>query len=491
MKKNNIILTASLLLITIGCSKSYFDININPNTASSSTPELILPTALVNSASPILATNTGAATGTNFISAWMGYWAPSGSYAQAPGDAASYVQNSGTGYGTWNGRYDNLEDYQYTIDQAKAQNKPFYQGAGIIMQAFVFHQLVDQFNNIPYSAALKGTTNIQPVYDDAKAIYESLSTNLGTAAAIMQRPDAVGSAASDILFGGNALRWVQFANTLRLRLLIHQTQMAGRGAYIQGEINKILANGAGFLTEDAGVNPGYAANPNQQNPFWSMNYNTAGTYTNDFWRANKYPIAFCIANNDPRYKYWYAPIAGGSYVGNQLGGLNAVGSLSSTFGPGVLKSVSQPAIIMSAAESYFLQAEAGLKGYISNSPAALFNSGVAASFSYLGAPLGSYTSQAGNKNTNYAACSSDAERLACIIRQKYLAFNTVTPMEAWSDYRRLGLPSDVPITQSTFVDVPAIPLRLLYPTVEYNNNATNVGLQGTINPHTSKIFWMP
>jgi len=315
---------------------------------------------------------------------------------------------------------------------------------------------------------------------------------LGTAATLMLRPDAIGAASSDVMFGGNGLKWAQFANTLRLRLLIHQTQIAGRSAYIQAEVNKILANGAGFLTQDAAVNPGYAANTGQQSPFWGFCINTAGTYTQDYWRANRFPIAFCIANSDPRYKFWYAPISGGSYVGNGLGGLNAVGSLSSTFGPGVLKSVSQPAVILSLAESYFLQAEAGLRGFINNNPGALFNSGVAASFAYLGASgAAAYTSQAGNKNTNFAACATFAEQLACIIRQKWLSFNTLTPMEAWSDYRRLGLPADVPISTSADIDVPSIPTRLLYPTSEYNSNTANVSLQGTINPHTSKIFWMP
>ena len=487
MKKYNKIIVAALVLATAGCKKSYFDINQDPNHASSSTPELILPNALVTTAAPI--TTQGSLNG------WMGYWAPSGSYAHAPGDVASYVQTPNTGYGNWGGNYDNLEDYEYTRTQAIAQGKPFYQGAAIIMQAFVFQQLVDQFNNVPYSEALKGTGNIQPKYDDAKTIYESLSTNLGNAATLMLRPDAIGAATSDVIFGGVGLKWAQFANTLRLRLLMHQTQMAGRSAYIQAEINKILANGAGFLITDAAVNPGYAANTGQQNPFWGFCINTAGTYTQDYWRANKYAIAFGVANNDIRYQYWYAPITSGAYVGNGLGGQNAVGSLSSVFGPGLLKSVSQSAVLISLAESDFLQAEAGLRGFINNNPLALFNAGVAASFSALGVPnaatvAANYTSQ-NNKNTSYAACTNFNEQLACIIRQKWANNNTLTPMESWSDYRRLGLPADIPISTSVDIDVPSIPLRFLYPQTEYSSNPTNVGAQGTINPHASKIFWMP
>ena len=58
------------------------------------------------------------------------------------------------------------------------------------------------------------------------------------------------------MFYGDNASWIAFANTLRLRLLMRQTQMTGRDAYITGEIAKIIANGGGFLDVDAAVNPG-------------------------------------------------------------------------------------------------------------------------------------------------------------------------------------------------------------------------------------------
>ena len=100
------------------------------------------------------------------------------------------------------------------------------------------------------------------------------------------------------------------------------------------------------------------------------------------------------------------------------------------------------------------------------------------------------TSQAGNLQTNYSACTTDAQRLACIIRQKWVAMNGVTPFEAWCDYRRLGLPADIPVSISIYVDnPPAIPVRFLYPLSEYTTNTANVNAEGTINGHTSTIFW--
>lgn len=477
---------ATLSLLLTGCSKGFFDINQNPNQAVTTTPELVLPNALATTASIQI-------TGYTFVNEWLAYWAPSGSYAISASDLSTYKQTTNFGNGLWVGIYDNLEDYDYVEKAATAQNKPFYAAAAKIMKAYNFQQLVDMFNNVPYTEAFKGTGSIQPKYDNAQSVYEAISLQLDTAVTLLQRADAIGDPTSDILFSGNNASWIQFANSLKLRILMRQSQMSGRTSYIQGEISKITANGGGFLTIDAGVNPGYSNSANKQNPFWALNYNTSGTYINDYWRANQFPITFSQNHNDPRYKLLYAPTAAqGIYQGNVIGSpTNHAANSASTFGPGVLKSVDQTAIIMSASESYFLQAEAVLRGWISGNAGDLFNKGVQASFTYLGAgDATSYLNQ-NDKNTNYAACAGFNEQLACIIRQKWMANNTVTPFESWADYRRLGLPADIPLSVSPYVDVLAIPYRILYPTSEYQTNADNVNAQGNIDHHTSKIFWMP
>ena len=490
MKKLSIILLAAVVIA--GCSKNYYDINQSPNTSTNASVDLVLANALKVTAQSLITSGSA-----QTVTEWMNYWAPSGSYAINAGDGASYKETTDFADGTWQGAYRNLEDYAYIEKTATPANNYFYIATAKTMKAFVFQQLVDMFNNVPYSEALQGTSNLTPKYDDAKTIYEDLAKQLKAAIVLFKRADAVGSTTQDILFAGVNSKWIQFCNSLRLRMLIRQSQMAGRGAYIQAEINDIAANGGGYLTTDAGVNPGYSNSSGKQNPFYGFCINTAGTYTQDFWRANKYPITFCQNNGDPRYTRWYAPVScscpsNGQYVGNILGSTsNAVGSQSSVFGPGLLQSVSQSAIVFTAAESYFLQAEAVLKGYMAGSAQTLFNSGVQSSFTYLGAGSSAgYTSQ-GNTQTNYGACINDAQRLACIIRQKYLAFNTTTPMEAWADYRRLGLPADLPLSIHPQIDQsPAsIPTRFLYVTSEFQTNPANV--PANINYHTSKIFWMP
>ena len=497
LKNKLFIATAVVAFVSAGCNK-YLDINKNPNAATSATPELVLPGAINATAvqlNPIGYPNT-------VFSGWMGQWAISGSYAISSSDFTTYKETTAFGDGPWQSMYDNLNDYNYVEVQSKAQGKYFYTAAAKVMKAFNFQMLVDLFNNVPYSQAFNGTSTIHPAYDDAKTIYQDLIKQVDTAITYMKRADASGDPKSDILFKGDNSKWIRFANTLKLRILMRQSKGAGLASYVQTEIGKIVAEGSGFLGagEDAAVNPGYFNSAGEANPFWGGNYNVAGTYTNDFWRANQYGIDFYKNENDPRLKLIYGgtPSDGTKYQGNKIGQISGlVGSNSSVFGPGVLKGFGQDAVIMTAAESFFLQAEASLYGWIpGNNQQTLYQKGVTESFRLYGVPnyaaaAVTYYNQANDKNVNWAATTSTAEQLALIIRQKWAAMNTITPLEAYDDYRRLGLPADIPLTISPYVDVLKIPYRFLYPASEYRTNADAVAAQGTIDHHTSKIFWMP
>ena len=487
MKKQFTIFSTAILVIGLGgCSKNYFDINNNPNAATNASPQLVLSNALT-----VTAANQEIPF--NFLNAWLGYLGQSGSYATGAGDIASYKQTTNFGDGLWQSRYHNLSDYNYVEQSGKAQNLPFYVATAKIMKAFVFQQLVDMFNNVPYTQALQGTNIITPKYDDAQTVYNAITLQLDSAVALLQGGNVVGSSTADVMFHGNNASWVQFANTLKLRILLRQSQVTSNASFITTEIGKISG---GFLAKDAGVNPGYANNSGQQNPQWGFFVTLTGLPTSgggaDFWKAQQYSINWLTNHNDTnRLAQIYAPGSGG-YDGSVLGGVtNPPGSQAATPGPGILKSVSQPTILISAAESYFLQAEAQVRGWLSGSPQTSYNNGVQASFNYLGAgSSAAYVSQS-DPQTNFADAAGTNGQLACIMRQEWIANNQIDPFETWCNYRRLHLPADLPLSISPFLDQsPAsIPVRLLYPTSEYNTNSANVSSQGTIDYHATKVFW--
>ncbi len=497
MKKLSVLVVIIIAGIGLsGCGKSYLDINTpNPNAATGATPELVITSAMAGTASGQIC-NTNLAP-TNFINGWVGYWAPSGSYATNNQDVASYYETNAFGNVLWIASYRNLEDYYYVETSAKEQLKPFYVAMAKAMKCVVFSQLVDVFNNVPYHDAFQGTLVIQPKYETGQSIYEDLSAQLDTVAALMASPAAVGVPKSDIMFAGDNASWIQFANTLKLRLLMRQTQMSGRDAYIKAEIAKIIANGGGFLTTDASVNPGYSNNDGQQNPLYGYfrtltDLPTSGGQA-DYFKAAQYAISTLQGYNDTnRLAQIYAKNDKGTYAGSVLGSqFNPPGNGTSSIGPGLLKDVSQDAIILSAAESHFLQAEAIVRGYLTGNAQTEYEAGVTSSFLFLEASgAAAYLAQ-NNANTNWTKVSGVPAQIALIIGQKWIAMNGVTPLEAYADYRRLGLPATIPVSISPYRNPPdaQMPVRYLYPTSEYTTNTVNVNAQGSIDYHTSKVFW--
>ena len=175
---------------------------------------------------------------------------------------------------------------------------------------------------------------------------------------------------------------------------------------------------------------------------------------------------------------------------------------------GVLKGPNAGYPLLTAAESYFLQAEAAMKGTITGDAATLFKSGITASFKYLyqlpdgtttldaNAASAQYlTDNAASPLVNYSLAGSNAQKLEAIITQKYIAMNFVNSEVGWNDYRRTHYPTisgtsatstfASSVSESTRPD--KLPTRLMYPAVEGSLNSTNV--PKSLSPFTSLVFW--
>lgn len=516
------------LIVAVGssCRKGQFNINQTQNlpTDSTVTYDVVLPAAL-HASGGIIATQWGP------IQNWMGYWARSGTYAPNVIEE-TYEITTGFGNGIWNNCYDNNYDYQIVINKASQAGATFYEGIARIMRAHNFQILVDVYGNVPYSQALKGGANPTPAYDNGIDIYKDLlkEIKLGgelISSSIVSSTNANKNiATNDIMFNGNKAKWLRFANTLRLRLLVHA--YAETGINKTTEIADITSNGGGFLGlgEDAQVQPGYAAD--KPNPFYnSYITNIQGTQTanNVYYRANEWGIDYYTYNADPRRSRFYVAGSGG-YVGVAYGLPPITDNASPVLagiGPGVGKSNTAPQCILSAAESFFLQAEATWRGWLPGGTAAvnsLTNNGINESFRYIGATgaAGYISGNAGYSDVDVTAVANTPASAAgtqpvgglfTIITQKWFALNGVNTLEVWTDYRRLsykevvtassvtdrfvygagvGYDPGPPISVSPQNVSTKIPVRYLYPQSEYNYNAANVGSQGTVDRYT-RIFW--
>ena len=513
-KRINSVLLAvgtAVLLIAVGCKKGTFDINSpNPNQPSTVDPKFILSAAM-NSTATVVAGNPGGGSqsGNDLFNIYMGYWAVSGDYIPSAA-LLQYKLTTDFGASIWDQAYPTLKNFKaietFYGGDASGYN---YEAIAKIMQALIYQRLVDIYNNIPYSEALQGGVNNSPAYDDAQTVYKDLVSQLDSSILLINSATtATKPVENDLMFGGDMDAWKIFANTLKLKILMNLTQASGGPAYIQSELTGLTT--ADFIDAtfgDATINPPYANDANNhQTPLWSdIGSSTTGTPTtnNAYFRANSYAVTFYQNTNDPRIALIYSPNSSGNVQGRAFGStalehnteISGIGGPSKGKTPtpdGLLQSPAQPAIILSATQSLFLQAEAVQRGYLTGDAAALYQSAIEESFRLLGVPdyvnaAATYTAQAGD-NTNFVASSNPLET---IILQKWAALNTQDPLAAWDDWRRTGFPSDIPVSIYPGATATHIPYRLPYPTSEYNYNSANVNKEGQIDPLSSKIFWMP
>lgn len=534
------------------CSKEDFNINKDPNNATDSTIayNVILPSAQNNTAR-IVARNWG------WLQCYLGYWARSGTFAPNTQEE-TYELTTAFQAGIWSGMYDNLYDYQTMQIQASKAGASFYEGIARIMKSHNFALLVDIYNNVPYSQALKGSAVTTPKYDNGLVIYKDLLRQLDTAIININTADEseTGPNANivndDIMYGtlinpdatiaSMKGEWVKFANTLKLRIL---TKMMNGGlekntsgsvgtdatyampkADIQKEFDNIVG---GFITEDAEVNPGYQSD--KGNPFYNLYVaDDAGTATSNstYYKANIYAVGdetlsapvegYYSYNFDPRITVFYTSV-GGRYRGVAYGlpslTSNAAATLSG-IGSGVYRGVDKPQRILTAAESYFLQAECINRGFLSGDAQTTLENGITASFISLGGSAGNaatyISDNSGFADVDYTASEYPGAGgngaiggLYTIISQKWFALNAIAPYEVWSDYRRIdmsatkrhfeygfstGFDAGPAISVSPSNTKEEIPCRLLYPQNEYLYNPVNVSAQPSLGSYPfSRVFW--
>lgn len=521
-----------LLVFGLTSCKKYLDINTNTNSATSSTPELMLPQALTATAGVVNTFNTmGAQLG--------GFQANAGGYGGF-GSSVTYDLGNDDFQGCWNSTYDNLTDYQWIITHTNGDlDYSYYNGVAKIMKAMEFQMLVDAYNDVPYTNAFQEVDNLTPTYDDAKTVYDSVYALLDDALATINagQDDQANNASSnvqdlgskDVMFGGNMDDWKKLANSMKLRVAV---RAKSGGLSFNNNYDPV-----GFLDKDAIVNPGYQQASGKQNPKYNTwGYGYDGSTGNRAWVPSDWIVSFYNGLGDNRgYAVFYG--FGGTFPTNQLGYENTSvpsapgsGSWLSSYvadpknnNMGVLKGYSAGMVIFSEAESDFLQAEAALEGGfgVTGNASDYYYAGIENSYRYLftendgsdGAaelfapPYDNYealfndylATTAGIYIVDYNAATNDAERLEAIITQKYIALNMVNSDQAWNDFRRTGYPaivngsSDPNLSFASLQSISTRPdklvSRILYPTSELSYN--NKNLPKGIDPFNSLIFWDP
>jgi hypothetical protein len=363
-----------------------------------------------------------------------------------------------------------------------------------------------------------------PTYDTQEFIYTDLLNELSEATAALTTLSGSGDDLAfkngDLFFGNHAdpaAQWKKFGYSLMLRMAMRIYEVAPDVAtpYVQEAVD------GGVMTTNAdnilvAMDAGGALFTNRNGISRAMLPGDGGQSS---WLSETL-VTRLQDRNDPRLMIF----SGGSgLVGTpparnmdpaaQVGlpnGLDA-NTVKDVFGPAVnlnvdfaivnpkLLDLNDPYLIMSASESHFLMAEAAERGIISGDPETHYVNGITQALTMYTPFDGTFsnivTAEAiadylAEPTVVYAGGDTGLEQIA----HEMWVSKFLNWWEAWSDWRRTGLPDLTPVNYSGALGTPnspgQIPVKLRIPNSEVNNNSKNFQEGATLpNEISTKVWW--
>jgi hypothetical protein len=479
MKKIAIILLLGFLALGIYSCDSFFDVNDNPNLPTNAPYYMIHPRAVM-----------GTATATGGHYAILGcLWSEHFTHNNTTSQYLMWIRNSLSTadfetpfmYMYMNG----IKNYELVKEKAQEAENWKYYLMSTVMEAYSFQVLTDLHDNIPFSEAALGLSGVlQPKYDTGQDVYDGIIERINDALEkdLTSSTNNAGEASTyDKIFEGDVDKWIQFANTLKLRIFLRQRYVRSDMAL---DSVKTLLSKNNFLSEDAKLG-GFTDALGKANPLYGeevANYGSTNGHGDVNLRACNTFLNFLRGNADSRVDFIYKYAQGTTdYKGINYGAqpttlevpLNSLsrGNFAAT----------DPVVFISAAESQFLQAEA--KEFAGESGKANYDAGVLASFAKFGLDGSSYIAAGGVYQ--YPETGTEEEKQEAIITQKWVDCAISNPIESFLEFNRTGYP-DILIVSETSSYAGAFPKRLPYPAAEISRNPNCPQEQFNIE---KKIWW--
>lgn len=443
-----------LYLMVSGCNK-WIDttINTNPNKPADVTMKLLLPSTQ---------STLGYVIGGEYSRAgsmWMQHL--SGVDRQFL-SLERYAMLESEQNNLWNSLYGvvlkNLSVLQYKAEQ---ENATHFLGISKVLTAYTLTIITDVWGDAPFSEALKGETgNLSPKYDSQQQIYQSINILLSEAIRHFGETVPVGTPQpenSDLIFGGNIIKWMAVAKSLQVRNTLH---LSKRNGYTQVR-DLILAGG--LIADNSGdfqFNFGVAAN--EKNPRYQFDLQRGDI------RVGAKLVNLMNTSKDPRRSAYFNTKGVSAYTGSEPGTAN----LSASWIGSAFASANATVFFLNYFELKFIEAEAFFASDKARAAAA-FNIAVIASLAKNGVTDKVWELA----NASETAASITLEK---IMTAKYISM--FLSLESWIDWRRTGLPNLLlPASNLSLT-----PRRYLYPTDErlYNNSNFTTGIVPT-----DRVWW--
>lgn len=430
MKKLAIISTFALGLAFTSCD-SYLDINQDPNSPAESnmTTSIMLPAAELN-----LAGSYG-----NFMRITGGYYAQH--YAQTFGTSnyldfsqfkMSATRSSGT-YTQLNSRV--LKNLETIRSLAKANEEWGSYLAATTLRAFTYQALVDCYGELPFSEAFD-VSKSSPKYDDGADIYAGILAELDEA---LEKAQAADQVATNFLFPGkNAASWIQFANAVKLKIMMREIDVKND---VVAAIGKLVADD-NFPEEDVAYAGCWKDEAGAMSPYFAEEFSPAWGSTQINVVANVAIIGTMLQKDDegnvtyedPRLPAFFEKNSSGNYTGSISGSnFSTSDNYKSTYWCRPVASYDMPVYLITRSEIEFFIAEYYARQNNAAQAQAHYNAAIEASCASAGV--------SGAEEVIAKFPYNQGSWKQTIGISKWIALAGTNNYEAWCEARRLNYPA--------------------------------------------------
>lgn len=411
---------------------SYLDINQNPNSPQESdmTPSILMPAAEMS-----LAASYG-----DLFRIPAGYHAQQ--FAQEFGtsnylDYSRFTMSatrSSTGYWQLMARtLKNLETIRKITTESEEWGSYL---AATTLRAFSFQALVDAYGEVPFSEAFQGIDNPTPKYDSGKDIYAALIAELEDA---LSKATDNNQVATNFLFPGKRANvWIQFANSLLLKLMMRESGVVD----VTAKLDALVAKN-NFITSDVAYAGCWKNESGQMSPYYAEEFSSAWGSTQINVIANIALVGTMqlkdtageVVYEDPRLGAFYNKNAAGEFTGG-VSGTNfstAADTYPANYWCRPKASYDMPVCLLTVSEVEFFLSEYYAKKNNADAAAAHYAAAVEASFASAGVKgAADYVEQYPYDQSSYKEVLGIA---------KWVALAGVNNFEAWCELRRLDYPA--------------------------------------------------
>lgn len=475
-------------------------------------------------------------------------------------DELGYSYNSGYTDASWGwleGYLGDLDNFmQLTGDGGKFENEYMY-AMGLILKGLYYQMFTDAFGMIPYSEAADPDI-VTPKFDAQIDIYKGIIADLEAAIEIIGDQSRTGVGVddvedNDVFFGGDLQKWKRMANSLILRLALRAYGAEGED-FSQTAITNALARDLMTIQDDnCLMKKDIIISQWGSASYGDVWHNFGG---GSDWTVGQPLIDLLRNNNDPRLSVYAQPAigdtvlmykpdgpegdlydkrvsfitgtltdAGASFEGEQINDttyqvvlapnqfvgqpvrlndkIQSFANFNLFCRPAniIIQKKNEdepisPEIVFTTAESYFLRAEAAVRGLSGENAAVLYEEGIKQAMLMWGLAEGAANDYISNSDLGKLTGSTE-EQLEKIALQRYMAAYT-DGFEAWAIVRDTGYPSELAAGVSD-VDIFGLgdlnglyPQRMRYGSQTWDKNgdetAAAVAIQGP-DVQATKLWW--